>query len=79
MTVTMHTSAPLSWSPDRKIIAAKSNFDVDLFDATTRKALGPSVTGHTKDVLDLAWSPDSKVLASTGQDGSVLLWSVPHA
>ncbi|XP_076800317.1 coronin-1B-like isoform X2 [Clavelina lepadiformis] len=38
----------------------------------------PFVNGHTQQVIELAWSPfNDNLLASTSEDGTILVWEIP--
>jgi WD40 repeat protein len=70
------------FSPDRKTLATGStpntddeHFTVTLWDLATGKSLH-AMSGHTKEIDDIAFSPDGHTLASASQDQSIKLWDV---
>jgi len=78
------------WSPDSaKLLIAHGGFGggeslfvgigdravINVVDAASGDWL-KNLTGHTKDIMDMAWSPDGKTLASASADGTVILWQI---
>jgi WD40 repeat protein len=67
------------FSPDDKTLATgHGDSTIRLWDCATgaERAL---LTGHDRDVCDLAFSADGRTLLSSSADGTVRCWSVPHA
>lgn len=66
-------------SPDGATIAvASADHRIYLLDRRTRQ-IARVLRGHRDQVLAVAFSPDGKNLASSGWDGSLLLWSLANA
>ena len=64
----------LAFSPDDTVlIAGLRNGGIELFDLTTGEKI-KTLKGHTATVEALVFSSDGKTLASTGQDGTILVW-----
>jgi WD40 repeat protein len=42
----------------------------------THRQIGPPLTGHVKDVHEIAYSPDGTTLATVNGDGTARLWNV---
>ena len=58
----------VAWSPDGKVLASGTDYQIALWDVSTGKLLSTLEVpwGY---VLSVAWSPDGKVLASGSQFG----------
>ena len=78
----------LAYSPDGKTIAAQKVFSVDystikisvprdvqLWDAVTGEY--KTTLTHAGDFVSFEYNPDGKTIATTGIDGTVLLWEIP--
>ena len=64
----------LAFSPDDTVlVAGLRNGGIELFDMATGEKIS-TLNGHTATVETLVFSPDGKTLASTGQDGTILVW-----
>ena len=72
----------LSFSPDGKLIASGSEWEISstggghnikIWDIQTGKLLR-TIKGHAEPVLSVAFSPDGKMLASGSQDQTIKFW-----
>ena len=67
----------LTFSPDGSILVDSGmedrNILIKLWDVETGNQL-TTLTGHTETITTLVFSPDGRTLASSSQDGTVLLW-----
>ena len=78
----------ISWSPDGSKIAiagggigcdpAKrdTEYVVRLFDPITNSVVNTFLPQHHCRLIDIAWSPDGNKIASSSDDGSMLIWDV---
>jgi WD40 repeat protein len=67
-----------AWSPDGKMVAARSNDDtVAVFDAGLRLLLPPAVTASgTIGSHRLDWAPNGQLLAVGYSDATARIWTV---
>jgi WD40 repeat protein/serine/threonine protein kinase len=49
--------------------------EVRLWDATTGQATGDVLSRHSDVIWSIAWSPDGTQLATSAEDGSILVWN----
>jgi len=67
----------LAFSPDGKVLAAASGYQIDLWNIAAGERLAGFNIGKTRGrIRNLAWSPDGKAIATGGTDNCVRLWSV---
>ncbi len=64
----------LTFAPDGKILLTVDNNKIYLWDIDFGRELLTLSWGHTASIDKLVFSHDGKTLASTGEDGSILLW-----
>jgi WD40 repeat protein len=65
----------MSVSPDRRhLVAGGAEGEVALVDTTSGELVRPAVVGHGVPTYWIAWSADGSRFATTGGDGSVVLW-----
>jgi WD40 repeat protein len=64
----------VSYSPDRRWLAAADDKIAVLWDATTSKQVH-SLIGHTSQIIQVAFSHDSRRLATADQKGTLKLWN----
>jgi WD40 repeat protein len=68
---------PMSLSPDGQFLAVARGKTVQLLDVTEDGfAEWMKLDKHTQGLRAVNFSPDGKLLASTGQDGQIVLWKV---
>jgi WD40 repeat protein len=64
----------LAFSPDGRLLAtASGDRTARLWDPATGEHRR-TLTGHTRDLWDVAFSPDGRLLATGGEDGTARLW-----
>jgi len=69
----------LAFSPDDTVLlAGLRRGEIELFDLTTGEKI-KTLKGHTATVETLVFSHNGQTLASTGQDGTILLWDWEEA
>jgi WD40 repeat protein len=64
------------FSPDGRLLVVTSAHSVQLWEAATRRRIGPPLRGHEGLVFTSEFSPDGRTLATSGSDGDVILWDV---
>lgn len=64
----------LAFSPDDKILFSAGDKEIRIWDASTG-ALRASLVGHTKASHAVAISPDGKRMASSSEEGTLILWN----
>jgi WD40 repeat protein len=69
--------APLAYSPDGALLAARDGETGIKFLNATTGGVVRALTGHRGVVYALAFSPDGELLASASVDTTVKLWEVP--
>lgn len=64
----------LAFSPDDTVlVAGLMGGQIELWDLTTGEKI-TTLNGHTATVEALVFSPNGKTLASTGTDGTIIVW-----
>ena len=80
--VTLHRSMPhgspgMAFSPDGKILAVASEWDVaTLWDSASGRMIGV-LEGHARFPEAIAFSPDGRTIATGAADDTLKLWDVP--
>jgi WD40 repeat protein len=76
-------SAPLSFSPDGKLLASASGSDwwrdskgIYIWETSSGKEIS-TLRGQTRGILSVAFRPDGKVLAGGSFDGRIRIWEIP--
>jgi len=74
---TLDGNSIVAFSPDGKTIATSNSWKrmVQLWDTKTGASKN-RLTGHGSEVKSIAYSPDGNIIATTGEDGTVLLWNL---
>ncbi len=69
----------IAFSPRGDLIAAATGSDrrVFLWDPASGQVVD-RLRGHSGEVMTVAFSPDGLFLASSGEDGEIIIWSIPH-
>ena len=65
----------VSWSPDRRYVAAGSDGATRVWDTSTKPARSTMLT-QAGSILSVAWSPDSSRLITGGSDGTARVWEI---
>jgi len=65
----------LAYSPNGRILAIASGYQVQLWDAVNRQHK-TTLRGHTSSILSMSFSPDSRTLASGSFHTEVRMWDV---
>ncbi|WP_063813167.1 nSTAND1 domain-containing NTPase [Nocardia anaemiae] len=64
----------VEFSPDGTRIVSSHGEHIQLWDAKTWKPIGEFMTGHKREVLQVAFSPDGKRIVTGGVDSTLRLW-----
>ena len=64
------------FSPDGRPLAVSSLGYTQLWDVGSRRPIGAPLGGHEGDVAQRGVPPDGGMLATSGFDGTVILWDV---
>jgi len=72
-----HGSPGMAFSPDGRILAVASVWDVaTLWDTASGRMIGV-LEGHTRLPEAVAFSPDGRTIATGAADDTLKLWDVP--
>ncbi|MEG8182841.1 hypothetical protein GZH49_30705 [Nocardia terpenica] len=65
----------LAFGPDGKwLVSGSLDGTIQRRDASTGRQIGPSLTGHSGEVMSVAFSPDGKRFVSGAQDDTLRVW-----
>jgi WD40 repeat protein len=66
----------LAFSTDGKALAVAGAQGAILIDVATGQAIGAPLAGHSAQLIDVVFSRDGRTLATTSQDGTVILYDL---
>ncbi|MFI6956108.1 TIR domain-containing protein [Nocardia sp. NPDC050408] len=64
----------VDFSPDGTRVVSSHGEHIQLWDAETWKPIGEFMTGHTREVMQVAFSPDGKRIVTASVDNTLRLW-----